>query len=313
MNNNPSPTVGNVSAHTAVGASVMMVLPVSGANATLRIISQPAHGAVGLSGTAATYYPEPGFAGTDTFTFAAYDGAKNSLFAAGTINVGGAVDTGVPTVGITSPTTATTYSASAASLTIGGTATDNVAVVAVTWSNDRGGSGVASGTTNWTASAIPLQTGVNVITVTARDAASNLGTDTLTVSWIKPHVFLAKYYAAGFQVTSEVAGSHYDRPSGGVRVLNFSDGQIAFTGGDLAHTFTNTVIFDSKNHVTTTSGNRLPLTINLATGSFKGKVTIPGSSKSVSYDGVMLQKRHAGYGNSLGTKHSGPVVLGPRS
>jgi hypothetical protein len=40
-----------------------------------------------LNGNVATYFPEPGFAGTDTFTFAAYDGAKNSALATGTITV----------------------------------------------------------------------------------------------------------------------------------------------------------------------------------------------------------------------------------
>ena len=45
-----------------------------------------------------------------------------------------------------------------------------------------GGSGVASGTTSWAMANIPLQTGTNVITVTAVDAAGNRGTDTLTVT-----------------------------------------------------------------------------------------------------------------------------------
>ena len=46
--------------------------------ATLRIISQPANGSVGLLNNVATYLPNPGFVGSDTFTFAAYDGSKNS-------------------------------------------------------------------------------------------------------------------------------------------------------------------------------------------------------------------------------------------
>jgi hypothetical protein len=83
-----APTVSNVSASTAVGVPVSMTLPVTGANATLRIISQPTHGSVGLSGVVAKYFPEPGFSGTDTFTFAAYNGSRNSALATGTITVG---------------------------------------------------------------------------------------------------------------------------------------------------------------------------------------------------------------------------------
>jgi hypothetical protein len=45
---------------------------------TLRIVSQPAHGTVGLSGRTATYFPESGFSGSDSFTFAAWDGSTDS-------------------------------------------------------------------------------------------------------------------------------------------------------------------------------------------------------------------------------------------
>src|SRR5439155_1260909 len=66
--------------------------------------------------------------------------------------------------------------------TRGGTASDNVGVTGVTWSNSRGGSGTAAGTTSWTAGDIALQLGSNVLTVTARDAAGNIGTATLTAT-----------------------------------------------------------------------------------------------------------------------------------
>ena len=53
----------------------------------------------------------------------------------------------------------------------------------MSWVNDRGGSGTATGTTSWLVSNIALLSGVNVITVTARDAANNTSTDTLTVTY----------------------------------------------------------------------------------------------------------------------------------
>ncbi|HWC65000.1 MAG TPA: PKD domain-containing protein, partial [Thermoanaerobaculia bacterium] len=52
-----------------------------------RIVSQPRHGTVGLSGGAATYFPEANFAGTDAFTFAAWDGKIDSNLAAGSVAV----------------------------------------------------------------------------------------------------------------------------------------------------------------------------------------------------------------------------------
>jgi uncharacterized repeat protein (TIGR02543 family) len=183
MNNTPPPTVGNVSASTAVGQSLTMTLPLTGAGSTLRIISQAAHGSVGLNGRVATYFPEPAFVGVDTFTFAAYDGSKNSGLGLAAITVGMPIDTTTPTVKITSPTANSTFSANSPSITLAGTSADRDVVVSVAWSNDRGGSGTAAGTTNWTAAGIPLQMGVNVITITARDAANYTGIDKLTVTY----------------------------------------------------------------------------------------------------------------------------------
>ncbi|HEY7377318.1 MAG TPA: LamG-like jellyroll fold domain-containing protein, partial [Steroidobacteraceae bacterium] len=97
-----------------------------------------------------------------------------------------APDTEAPTVTITSPTGGTTYSTSTSPLTLAGTAADNLGVTQVTWSNDRGSNGTASGTTSWSASGIVLQSGANVLTVSARDAAGNVGIDTLTVTYTPP-------------------------------------------------------------------------------------------------------------------------------
>ena len=55
----------------------------------------------------------------------------------------------------------------------------------VTWSNSLGGSGTATGTTNWSAS-IGLRKGLNLLTITARDAAGNMATDTISVTYSAP-------------------------------------------------------------------------------------------------------------------------------
>jgi hypothetical protein len=92
------------------------------------------------------------------------------------------LDTTDPTVYITSPTWRSTYATQEGTLMLGGTASDNVAVTSITWANNRGGSGTALGTTDWTIPDFSLQSGDdNVITVTATDAAGNSATDTLTV------------------------------------------------------------------------------------------------------------------------------------
>jgi hypothetical protein len=54
---------------------------------SLRIVSQPHHGTVGLMGKLATYYPENGFSGVDQFTFAAWDGQIDSNLGTVVVNM----------------------------------------------------------------------------------------------------------------------------------------------------------------------------------------------------------------------------------
>jgi hypothetical protein len=83
----------------------------------------------------------------------------------------GSTDTTPPSLTIVSPP-ATTVSAYSSPMLISGTASDNVAVAYVEWSNSTGGSGRATGTTSWSVS-VPLLIGDNMITLTAHDAAGN--------------------------------------------------------------------------------------------------------------------------------------------
>ena len=93
-----------------------------------------------------------------------------------------ALDPEAPTVAITSPATSASYATNLARLTLSGWANNNVAVSQVRWSNDRGGSGVASGTSVWRADDIPLQPGRNVLTVTATDSSGSVATAMLAVT-----------------------------------------------------------------------------------------------------------------------------------
>jgi trimeric autotransporter adhesin len=86
----------------------------------------------------------------------------------------GVPDLTPPTVTVTEPNPNTTPTEMLGNITVRGIAADNGAVAAVTWSNDRGGSGTATGTTAWTISALPLASGLNTITITARDTAGNV-------------------------------------------------------------------------------------------------------------------------------------------
>ena len=88
--NNRAPVVNHVTASTDENIATEIALSARDADGdilSLRIVSQPANGTVGLSGSVATYFPFPGFSGNDIFTFAAWDGSTDSNLGTGTIVV----------------------------------------------------------------------------------------------------------------------------------------------------------------------------------------------------------------------------------
>jgi len=92
-------------------------------------------------------------------------------------------DTSPPAIAISTPTTEATFTTTATPLSLGGTASDDVGVSSVTWRNTtNGATGTASGTDTWSAS-VPLLSGENRLTVTARDAAGNPRTTALIVDF----------------------------------------------------------------------------------------------------------------------------------
>jgi hypothetical protein len=103
----------------------------------------------------------------------------------------GAEDCVDPVVEITLPTSEATYATSVSPMELSGTASDETTLTQVTWSNNRnegfvGGSGTADGTESWSIGYINLESGDNVITVTAADGWGNTGTDIITVTYTPP-------------------------------------------------------------------------------------------------------------------------------
>ena len=87
---NRPPVVTGGSATTQAGMPV--TIPISASDPdnntlTLRVVTQPHDGTAALSGTQATYTPFAGFAGTDSFAVAAWDGATQSNLATVSVTV----------------------------------------------------------------------------------------------------------------------------------------------------------------------------------------------------------------------------------
>lgn len=94
-----------------------------------------------------------------------------------------------PAVTITQPASSATYTSDTATLTtVAGTASDDVAVTAVTWAcpTCTPTSGTATGLTAWSIPTVTLAVGANVLTVTATDAETQTAVDSLTVAYTAP-------------------------------------------------------------------------------------------------------------------------------
>lgn len=125
-------------------------------------------------------YGAPLDPGTYTIVASASNGSKiNSQTFVWTVTPA-STDVTAPAVTITMPTTSARFTTPDGYVTLGGIALDDGAVTAVSWANDRGDGGSATGTDTWLV-AVPLHSAQNRITVTATDAAGNRGTATIVI------------------------------------------------------------------------------------------------------------------------------------
>ena len=144
-------------------------------------------------------------------------------------------DTSHPMVTITSPTSNVTYdNGNEDIVSLGGSASDNVGVTMITWENGKGSCGTLTGTTSWTIADIPLSSGTNNITVTAHDAAGNVGTDSIAVTYT-PESVGPTYFIESFENINYSSRNWYDGTSAITSETLDSNG---FSGNCMKWTFT---------------------------------------------------------------------------
>ena len=90
-----------------------------------------------------------------------------------TLNPAGAL----PKIVLLRPIIMEAYITSRSSSTLSGTATPSAGatLTQVTWSNNRGGSGTATGTKSWSVPSVPLVSGDNIVTIQAADSLGRIG------------------------------------------------------------------------------------------------------------------------------------------
>ena len=155
-------------------------------------------------------------------------------------------ETVLPTIALSLPTTATAYTTTSPTLRLTGSSSDNVMVTHVTWSNNRGGNGVCVGTGAWAttplnpnlitpARDILLQTGINIITLTAWDLSGNASSFTLTVNF-NPSRYVST-------VAGNLTNGYTGENTSGLLAQLWSPENVALDGAG------NVYIADRGNHV----------------------------------------------------------------
>jgi hypothetical protein len=90
----------------------------------------------------------------------------------------GVMNNQAPLISLTTPATGSTYTTAGTTLNLTGTTSEAMGgggtrtVSSLVWSNDRGGSGTASGLASWLVNGISLQSGSNKIQMLATDNQS---------------------------------------------------------------------------------------------------------------------------------------------
>ncbi len=130
-----------------------------------------------------------------------------------------------------------------------------------------------------------------------------------TVAWQKPALSWEWYYPAGFSLNVPVMGSHYARPPRGSPVLDFSNGFLAFLGGQLNQPITNNVLLTADNQLGNFGSGWLRFSFSLGTGTFSGRYFDYGASTEIVLTGVVLQDYNIAAGCFAGWDQSGLVLL----
>ncbi len=238
---NRPPVVTDATASTTSGSSAALALVASdpdGDPLELRVVSQPTNGTVGLVGTTATYFAPDGFSGTESFTFAAWDGSTDSNLGTGTVTVGGGG--GVCTVDCTAQVPASVAAGAGATFSATATASSCAGSVTYAWDFGDGTTGTGSNASH----VYPLPGPYTWALTTASGTATCVRTGTIEVvpgesqCQLECRAEVKDRNGVGGKVTfhGEAEGEGCDGAP--TLVWGFGDGSSPATGDEVDHRYT---------------------------------------------------------------------------
>ena len=132
------------------------------------------------------------------------------------------------------------------------------------------------------------------------------------LKWFKKTKISDKVYRNGFTNAVTLTGSPYAPPAAGTRAVNWTNGTVILSGGNLSGPITNQVTLGTNNVFTVTDGtNQLVLSITGTNGLVSGSFKHPAITLPVPLKGAVLQNSNAIYGAFVGTNQSGALLIGP--
>ena len=134
------------------------------------------------------------------------------------------------------------------------------------------------------------------------------------LDWFKRGIPAAKYYPAGFALSSLAASLSPCNSTAGTPVLGLTKASVLLYDGGLASPLTDDITLEANNllAVTTGANDKLNLVLSTKTGLFHGKFLYPPTGETISFRGALLPAASAGYGYFLGISQSGTVVISAR-
>ncbi len=237
-------------------ATPVTLVASGGGTLTYSVVSAPAHGAVALAGAAATYTPNTGFTGADSFTFKANNGSDSNI---ATVSI--TVNPAAPTA--TGQTVTVPFNA-ATSVTLVAQGTGTLTYQVVTQPAHGALSGTGSALTYTPSSGYA---GSDSFTFTATNAGGISNTATVSVTVQQG---LAWSAASGGGVTATVSAGRTATYKLQIAGWTGATGTVNFTCSGAAVLCT-----VSPNPATLNGATQIPVTVNVST------TTMPPSTASI--------------------------------
>jgi|GEM_PF-1273522 len=134
------------------------------------------------------------------------------------------------------------------------------------------------------------------------DVSTNLS----EVYWVEPAKALT-LYPLGFTNYTYLNWSPLSTPTNGDSALTLTNGQIVFSGGNLTEPLTNALVFSGKNQFMFNATNSF--SVNPTNGVIQGTFWHPVLSKTVSFNGIILQEQNTAHGFFTGKNGIGNVLI----